>query len=344
MIDLGKVVFVSTLTKRTTRSTAQAQPQSTSPTKNMLTIIQPNTPNKHIQITGAVQPPGLVGNSQLTILPNYIPPINCSMLRDELLRSNLFRQYTRGDTWEEPRLHVLFHASATSDDMQTTGIGYVYKDVQMKAHPMDTIPGLREFSDDLARALSVDQWGLGVECVLYGSGDDRMGFHADDSQGETIIAALVLEDTGNTPRTVTIKPNEEYQSCHNSYRLQLSQGTVYIMNGEMQKYYMHALLKTSKRAIDQRRIILVFRDGKKAETIDNGVVSDVEAKRHRKNPVQWGHIDGVQEGELYPHRYLMKTYAHRVGNKGVNGNMFEGCDAILISRNCPDLGERDGEC
>ena len=41
----------------------------------------------------------------------------------------------------------------------------------------------------------------------------------------------------------------------------------------------------------------------------------------------------------------MKTYGHRIGSKGVNGNMFVGCDAIIMimSRNDPELDERDGK-
>ena len=84
--------------------------------------------------------------------------------------------------------------------------------------------------------------------------------------------------------------------------------------------------------------------GNKKEAIDNGAMPGAESKRRRKSPVQWGHIDGVLEGELYDSRHLMRTSAHRVGNTGVNGSMFEGCDSIIISRNCSGLGERDDMC
>ena len=41
--------------------------------------------------------------------------------------------------------------------------------------------------------------------------------------------------------------------------------------------------------------------------------------------------------------HLQATGGHRVGIKGVNGNMIEGCDAIIVSMNNPKLGEDDCE-
>lgn len=345
MINLGEHRFVSSTPNRRSRRKNASLPDSVvhSNTNTITEILPGQKKGSTTAITSAVKVPELVEDSQLTILPSFVPPTICNAMKNALLDSNSLRQYSRGDTWDEPRIHALYHDDATSNNMQTAGIGYVYKDVQMKAAPMDTVSGLSQFSQDFGKSLSVEKWRLGVECVLYGSCSDGMGFHADDSQGETIIAALILEDNGDQPRTVTIKPKGKYETNYSAFQLQLSQGSVYIMNGEMQKHYMHALKKSSRELIDQRRVILVFRDGNERETIDNGTAASVDSRRHKKSPVLFGNISGIVDGEVLFHRSLMKTYGHRIGSKGVNGNMFVGCDAIIISRNDPELDERDGK-
>ena len=39
----------------------------------------------------------------------------------------------------------------------------------------------------------------------------------------------------------------------------------------------------------------------------------------------------------------MRFFGHRTGSRGVNGNMHIGCDAIIMCRNCPILGESDSK-
>ena len=56
-----------------------------------------------------------------------------------------------------------------------------------------------------------------------------------------------------------------------------------------------------------------------------------------------GAIEQVKELDTYPLSYIQASFAHRIGVKGVNGNMSDGCDAIIVSKNNPNVGEEDSE-
>ena len=59
--------------------------------------------------------------------------------------------------------------------------------------------------------------------------------------------------------------------------------------------------------------------------------------------VYFGHPpQGVLEGSLYTRRFLYSSNAHRADQKGVNGNMANGSDSIVVSRQSPDCREEDG--
>ena len=142
-----------------------------------------------------------------------------------------------------------------------------------------------------------------------------------------------------------VKPASCDSPC-SSYRLQLGQGSAYVMNGAMQTHYVHKVPKLkmgNKWSGDMKRIVLVFCVGDVALTVDSGKLATVETRFHRPDPVQFGAIVGVDKGEVYHHRHLIKTYAHRIRVRGINGNMHEGYDAIIKTRNCPNFGGKDGK-
>ena len=91
------------------------------------------------------------------------------------------------------------------------------------------------------------EWTLGIDCIVYTSDADVIGYHADNSQVESVIGCIVLH-TGSTPRTVMVKPASCDSPC-SSYRLQLGQGSAYVMNGAMQTHYVHKVprLKMSNK-------------------------------------------------------------------------------------------------
>lgn len=282
---------------------------------------------------------GLLGQSQLTVHPRYLPPEVCESLVSSVLDSGFLRQYQRyGGTYDEPRLHVLCSQNASPIDSET-GPGYCYKDVHMKAIQLDKIPGLETVATELAAFLGVSRWGIGVDVVVYASGADGMGYHADNSQGETIIACITLQNT-EKPRPVLIKPNDD--GC--KYKLLLGAGSLYVMNADMQQHYVHKVPKLSKKEINPHdmRIVLVFRDGKSVQTSDSGAGALLESRMNRPDSVQFGPIPGIEEGVSYSRTDLISTFAHRAGIRAVNGSVHRGCDSIVLSRNSRMDGEADG--
>ena len=59
--------------------------------------------------------------------------------------------------------------------------------------------------------------------------------------------------------------------------------------------------------------------------------------------VSFGHPKGVFEGMFYSRRYLYSNDAHRAATRGINGNLNIGADSIIVSRQCPQKREEDGE-
>ena len=59
--------------------------------------------------------------------------------------------------------------------------------------------------------------------------------------------------------------------------------------------------------------------------------------------VKHGVIDGIEELDRYPLSFLQGLCAHCIGVRGINGNMTDGCDAIIVAKNNPMLGEDDSE-
>ena len=282
---------------------------------------------------------GLVGGSQLMVCPNYLNDKDCQALTSEVLAcadSGKMRQYGRG-MYNEPRLHVLLNSNTEQ------GMGYSYKDVHMAAHSFDLIPGIEPIANRLAQKLDVPGWKLGVDVIVYGSGHDGIGWHSDNSQGETTVACIILHTTDN-PRPLLIKPSLRNAGSA-SYKLKMSRGTLYSTDKCFQLNYLHKVpkLDTTKGTSSlDRRIVLVFRDGHAVQTSDNGEEATLESRMTLPDTVQFGPIDGIEEGLCYPRRKLLDIYAYRAGIKAVNGRIGRGCDSIVLSRNDPEHGEVDG--
>ena len=89
--------------------------------------------------------------------------------------------------------------------------------------------------------------------------------------------------------------------------------------------------------------MLVFRDGDEIRTMDNGKAAPLSSRMYSPDTVQYGRIEGIEEGQCYTRRALVASYAHRTERKAVNGRIGSGCDSIILSRNNSDLGECDGK-
>ena len=84
------------------------------------------------------------------------------------------------------------------------------------------------------------EWNIGVHMIMYRDGEDKMGWHSDDTQGESLIISVVLESTfdiniPNHTRPVMIK--NKWKDClekvgdEKIIRLFPCQGDAYMMDG-----------------------------------------------------------------------------------------------------------------
>ena len=91
-------------------------------------------------------------------------------------------------------------------------------------------------------------------CLLnyYPSGDEGMGYHADDEKElghQPIIASLSL---GATRKFVF-----KHKKTQDKVELSLESGQLIIMHGDTQEYWKHSITKT--KTVDEGRISLTFR-------------------------------------------------------------------------------------
>ena len=176
-------------------------------------------------------------------------------------QSDLFRQY-KTNGFNEPRVHVLLSPSASAD----TEAGYVYHNVRMKALPIELAPPIHKLAARLGRKFESfssssssnnnnnnNNWNIGVDMIIYRNGKDKIGWHADDTQGETIIFTIVIET--DERRIIKIRPKKKkidmnrnnmnmnndndgssYYDGDENIELIVRSGCGYSMNGMLYRY------------------------------------------------------------------------------------------------------------
>ena len=231
------------------------------------------------------------------------------------------------------------------------GPGYSYKDVKMLGVPLKEYPELCKLAMALGKACGVLSWSIGVDVIHYINDRDGVGWHTDVAQGATMVAAVVIA-TGSESRPIKIREFGRNKEIRNypEYELDLTRRSVYVMNGVMQKHYQHMVppltnkRRTAPTRVNEHRIAIVFRDGvRKDVEIDSGIPASQSSRLHTPPTVQFGVIEGIYENVAYHQNDLQRSYAHRVGVKGINGNMSDGADALIVSNNDPRQGEFDGK-
>lgn len=124
---------------------------------------------------------------KLVFRPNILSVEEKSTLNVAMQNCKLFRQYSFGETYAEPRSHVLLSSKIKSDEKcgsdQSRHPGYVYHGICMKAYPLDQVPEVERLAERLAKLHGINEWNTGVDMIAYKDGEDRMGWHADDTQG-----------------------------------------------------------------------------------------------------------------------------------------------------------------
>jgi hypothetical protein len=188
----------------------------------------------------------------------------------------------------------------------------------MKAQPITLVPAISTYAVELATMYNLPHqtWDIGVDCIIYRDGHDSIGWHADDSQGESIILCVVIAhspsssgdcDSSNiSPRSVHIRPKNKYthgknksknnlQEGDEEIQLYIHEGDGYDMDGYMQYNYEHCV---PKRCNDTaHRFVLIFRHGNVASVpIDSGVaLTDLALSVRDPGGIEDGRIVVVEE-------------------------------------------------
>lgn len=170
----------------------------------------------------------------LKIRPNLI-----DIRRRTELKKSLSKDPTRFSEYKiqgglEPRANMQIHKHATMD-RDAPQPGYAYRYAHMMGWPMSLFEGAEEFADDMAKVCGIDHWNIGASIVYYRDGNDSMGYHADDDQGEEIICSCLLA-TPPASRIIKIRVSPKLDKHKKnkgdeSFTLYLRAGDAYEMDG-----------------------------------------------------------------------------------------------------------------
>ena len=149
----------------------------------------------------------------------YFPRIVSEKRRDTLSQKcrdfQEYRQYKfgPGGLANEPRVHVLLSANAAApmdgDNASTVEAapGYRYHGIKMQAHPLSSEAAFEALATELAAVYEFpnQEWNIGCDAIVYRNGNDNIGWHSDDTQGESKVMCIVPESPGIS-RPVHIRP------------------------------------------------------------------------------------------------------------------------------------------
>jgi alkylated DNA repair dioxygenase AlkB len=291
---------------------------------------------------------------QLRIYPDCLSVEQQTTVSEELLQWSYFRQYTIQNN-PEPRAHFLLHEEATEDFDNEPQPGYKYGCIRMKARPLHHLPEVEQLAyimqTCVVGACTSEEcfWNIGVMPVLYRDGRDRMGFHADDDQGEQLIVTALVSSP--RVRRMSIRPMSSKTVGNvvgdQQLELFLGAGDAYSMDGAMQKHYLHSVPSDKKcceatsvantDSVLSPRIAIVFRQGTQClQYKDSGKPLASLLPRVRLPYLYGNCIGALKEGATYGRVQLCELNAHRSPQRGVSGNRTDGCDAIIVSGLRPD--------
>ena len=280
----------------------------------------------------------------------------------------MYRQYTFSGAYLEPRVHVLLSRNARGNE------GFVYHSVQMKSIPLECVKEIEILEREWSEGLGLkDGFSIGVDLICYRNGMDSISWHADDTQDETNVLAVVVESKAQRP--VCIRPKGAYKVGDEELELYIGEGDGYELTGEVQKHYEHSLPK--RKDVTEKRTCMIFRHGRRRKVeSDSGVPCDpmkwqkcgLYSTKNNLNPViklecnrsgsqdilkgakprvgvNFGHPKPpsmISEGSLTSRRKMYDAFVHVSDQRGVSGNMNDGADAVVVARVEGNLRERDG--
>lgn len=145
-----------------------------------------------------------------------------------------------GKTYQQPRLTALYANNSTP---------YSYSGITM--HPKLFTPELRQIKSDIEN--EIQHKFTSVLLNLYRNGNDSNGWHADNEKElgkKPIIASVSFGET----RPFHFKHRHLKEERH---KLNLHHGSLLVMKGDMQQFWLHQIAKT-KKSIGER-INLTYR-------------------------------------------------------------------------------------
>ncbi|WP_299339382.1 alpha-ketoglutarate-dependent dioxygenase AlkB [uncultured Psychroserpens sp.] len=145
-----------------------------------------------------------------------------------------------GKTYKQPRLTALYAENSKP---------YSYSNITM--HPHVFTPELSQIKYDIEQM--AQHKFTSVLLNLYRDGNDSNGWHADNEKELGINPVIASVSFGET-RPFHFKHRHNKDERH---KLDLNHGSLLIMKGEMQHYWLHQIAKT-KKTIGER-INLTFR-------------------------------------------------------------------------------------
>jgi alkylated DNA repair dioxygenase AlkB len=185
----------------------------------------------------------ILPNAELVYIPNFFNKLESDNYFSAIKEDTNWQHddiTIFGKTHKQPRLTALY-----GDTNQT----YSYSNITMHPEPFTkSLKAIKskveKFSNEKFNTLLIN---------LYRDGNDSNGWHADNEK-----------ELGKNPVIASVSFGEErpfhfkHRTLKNErHKLNLSHGSLLIMKGEMQYYWLHQIAKTKKKI--QPRINLTFR-------------------------------------------------------------------------------------
>ncbi|TXE16681.1 alpha-ketoglutarate-dependent dioxygenase AlkB [Psychroserpens burtonensis] len=182
-------------------------------------------------------------NAELLYIENFYNATNAEYYFDILKKTVNWQQddiTLFGKTYKQPRLTSLYANNSKP---------YSYSNITMQ--PTIFTSELQQIKSDIEQ--EVEHQFTSVLLNLYRNGNDSNGWHADNEKAlgkNPVIASLSFGET----RPFHFKHRHIKDERH---KINLNHGSLLLMRGEMQHYWLHQIAKT-KKTIGER-INLTFR-------------------------------------------------------------------------------------
>jgi len=185
-------------------------------------------------------------DAEVLLDPQFLPPAVAAGLLSELTNTIAWQQepiMLFGKAVMQPRL-TAWHGDPAAR--------YQYSGLTMEPQPW--VPALQQLRQQVEVATGT-QFNS-VLLNLYRTGRDSMGWHADNEPelGPTpVIASISLGHT----RRFRLRPRDSQRTPHKPVSLDLPSGSLLVMRGLTQQYWLHAVPKTAR--LVGPRLNLTFR-------------------------------------------------------------------------------------